>query len=563
MLLWHTLATYFRRKYGVRVQKIPLDAGATCPNRDGTLSARGCIFCNDSGSGSGMGLRGLDLRAQWDAWYTKYTTTDSDRLFMAYLQSFSNTYGPASRLAHLLEQVAALPGCRGIAVGTRPDCLDGEKLALLAGCGGAASSEATSTAESKPAESTAESAAADTTADGDETLTVWAWDPNFNIYALKQAEAIYQKDHPNFKLNIEENVYSDIETKLITAATSEDYSTLPDLFLMQDYSYHKMVANFPGIYTDLTDSGLDWDKFSGGKLADSTVDGHHYGLPFDNGASVMAVRSDMIENAGLTVDDFKDLTWSEFEEKAQKVVDANGVPMLTSSGGSELIIEMMQSAGASPVVDGEVKIADNAALKESLTVYKDMVDKGILAEYTDWDQYIASMNDGKAAGVINGCWIMSSVQAAADQSGKWAIVNMPKLDGIDGATNYANCGGASWAVSSNCKNTELAFDFLKSTFGSSVELYDDLLPNAGAISSYLPAAESDVYNQPSEFYGGQTVYKDIVEFAGKVPAFDCGAYYSDVRSALTDAVTNIVQNNADIDSEMQNAQDTVEFNIAG
>ena len=187
---------------------------------------------------------------------------------------------------------------------------------------------------------------------------------------------------------------------------------------MQDYSYHKMVANFPGIYTDLTDSGLDWDKFSGGKLADSTVDGHHYGLPFDNGASVMAVRSDMIENAGLTVDDFKDLTWSEFEEKAQKVVDANGVPMLTSSGGSELIIEMMQSAGASPVVDGEVKIADNAALKESLTVYKDMVDKGILAEYTDWDQYIASMNDGKAAGVINGCWIMSSVQAAADQSGK-------------------------------------------------------------------------------------------------------------------------------------------------
>jgi len=80
MLLWHTLATYFRRKYGVRVQKIPLDAGATCPNRDGTLSARGCIFCNDSGSGSGMGLRGLDLRAQWDAWYAKYTTTDSDRL---------------------------------------------------------------------------------------------------------------------------------------------------------------------------------------------------------------------------------------------------------------------------------------------------------------------------------------------------------------------------------------------------------------------------------------------------------------------------------------------------
>lgn len=188
-----------------------------------------------------------------------------------------------------------------------------------------------------------------------------------------------------------------------------------------------------------------------------------------------------------------------------------------------------------------------------------IVDQG----YTDWDQYIASMNDGKTAGVVNGCWIMSSIQAAADQSGKWAIVNMPKLDGIDGATNYANCGGASWAVSSNCKNTELAYDFLKTTFGGSVELYDDLLPNAGAIASYLPAAKSDVYNQASDFYGGQTVYKDIVDFASKVPAYDCGAYYSDIRSALTDAITNVVQNNADIDSELETAQSTVEFSIEG
>ena len=54
------------------------------------------------------------------------------------------------------------------------------------------------------------------------------------IYAMQQAEKIYQADHPNFKLDIQENVYSDIETKLITAANSGDYSTLPDIFLMQD-----------------------------------------------------------------------------------------------------------------------------------------------------------------------------------------------------------------------------------------------------------------------------------------------------------------------------------------
>ena len=399
-------------------------------------------------------------------------------------------------------------------------------------------------------------------ADEDQTLTVWCWDPNFNIYAMQQAEKIYQKDHPDFKLDIQENVYNDIETKLITAATSGDYSTLPDIFLMQDYSYHKDVTSFPDVFTELTESGIDFTQFSAGKLADSTVDGKNYGVPFDNGATIMAIRSDMVEKAGLTVEDFKDTTWSEFMDLAKKVVDANGVPMLTSSGGSEIVIEMLQSAGASPMVDGKVNLVDNAALKEAISVYKELIETGIMIDYTDWDQYIASMNDGKAAGVIQGCWIMSSIQAAEDQSGKWAIVNMPKLDDISGATNYANCGGASWAVSSNCKNTDLEFDFLNSTFGTSVELYDELLPNAGVIASYLPAGESEAYNATSDFYGGQAVYKDIVEFAGKVPGINYGAYYNDIRSALTDAITNVVQNGADIDEEIQNAQDTVEFNIS-
>ena len=400
-------------------------------------------------------------------------------------------------------------------------------------------------------------------AEEDQTLTVWCWDPNFNIYAMQQAEKIYQEDHPDFKLDIQENVYGDIETKLITAATSNDYSTLPDIFLMQDYSYHKDVTSFPGVFTELTDSGIDFTQFSAGKLADSTVDGKNYGVPFDNGATIMAIRSDIVEEAGLTTDDFKDITWSKFMELAQTVKDKTGIPMLTTSGGSELVLEMLQSAGASPIVDGEVKIADNEVLKQAVEVYAQLVNEGYMTEYTDWDQYIASMNNGDAAGVINGCWIMSSIQAAEDQAGKWTIVNMPALDDVDGATNYANCGGASWAVSSNCENTDLAFDFLKSTFGADVDLYDDLLVNAGAIASYLPAAESSVYQEASDFYGGQKVYADIVDFASQVPAFDCGAYYSDIRSALTDVVTNVVQNGADITEELQNAQDTVEFNIEG
>lgn len=66
--------------------------------------------------------------------------------------------------------------------------------------------------------------------------------------------------------------------------------------------------------------------------------------------------------------------------------------MLTSSGGSEIIIEMLQSAGASPMVDGKVDLVNNKALKKAIETYKQLIDEGIMVDYTDWDQYIASMN---------------------------------------------------------------------------------------------------------------------------------------------------------------------------
>ncbi len=133
MQRWHTLAAYYNRRCGSRVQKIPLDAGASCPNRDGTLSISGCTFCNADGSGSGRAKQGYSLLRQWNFWRAAYLRDDPNTRFVAYLQSFSNTYGPSERLQQLLQTVRRLPGCFGVSVGTRPDCLDDEKLDLLAG----------------------------------------------------------------------------------------------------------------------------------------------------------------------------------------------------------------------------------------------------------------------------------------------------------------------------------------------------------------------------------------------------------------------------------------------
>lgn len=123
------LAAHLRRRFGRALRKVPLDAGFSCPNRDGTLSRSGCAFCNPRGSGTGLHAAGLTLARQWDRLRRRSRTPGPA---LAYLQAFSNTHGPPERLAAVLDEVAALPGLAGLCIGARPDCLDPEKLALLA-----------------------------------------------------------------------------------------------------------------------------------------------------------------------------------------------------------------------------------------------------------------------------------------------------------------------------------------------------------------------------------------------------------------------------------------------
>ena len=396
----------------------------------------------------------------------------------------------------------------------------------------------------------------------DNKLTVWTWDPNFNIYAINKAAEIYAKDHEGFTIEVTEIQSDDIESKITAAVQAGDLSTLPDIFLMQDNSFQKYATFYPDVFVNLTDSGIDFSQFSEAKVAYSTLDGVNYGVPFDNGAVINCLRTDLLEQAGYTVDDFTDITWSDYMEKAKVVLEKTGLPMLTAQAGSpDVIMEMLQSAGASLFnEDGTANIKDNDVLKKCVEIYAQMVADGTLVEVTDWDQYISSLNSSTVASTFNGCWIMDSIQAAEDQSGKWAVTNMPKLDDVENASNYSNNGGSSWAISSNTKHEELAVDFLNSTFAGSTELYDDII-SKGALATWAPAGESDAYNVPVDFYGGDTVYAKIVEYATKTPSNTTGAFYYDARDAVGVALSNITQTGADVDSELATAQETLEFNM--
>lgn len=123
--------TYLRSIFGCRVQKITIDAGFSCPNRNGTISTGGCIYCNALGSGTGAHAKGLSVTDQIIQGKRALSKRYKAKKFIAYFQSFSNTYGPFGRLKILYEQALAIENVVGLSIGTRPDCVDEQILELL------------------------------------------------------------------------------------------------------------------------------------------------------------------------------------------------------------------------------------------------------------------------------------------------------------------------------------------------------------------------------------------------------------------------------------------------
>ncbi|WP_299980443.1 TIGR01212 family radical SAM protein [Desulfobacula sp.] len=123
--------TYLRQLYGRRVQKISVDAGLSCPNRDGLLSKKGCIYCNSKGSGSGMSAKGLSIKEQIENGKIGMIKKYKAKKFLAYFQSYSNTYTSCENMKQMYDEALSCEGMVGMAIGTRPDCIDAQKLDLI------------------------------------------------------------------------------------------------------------------------------------------------------------------------------------------------------------------------------------------------------------------------------------------------------------------------------------------------------------------------------------------------------------------------------------------------
>lgn len=397
----------------------------------------------------------------------------------------------------------------------------------------------------------------------DKTITIWAWDDTFNIKAANMAKEKYQKAHPDVTINVVSMAQDDVVQKLNTSLSSGTYDGLPNVVLIEDYRIQNYLQSYPGEIKDLSGK-VDKTKFADYKLNVMSDGNKFYGVPFDSGVATLFYRTDLIEQAGYKKEDMQNITWEKYIEIGKAVKAKTGKAMLAIDPSNlEQIRLMIQSAGSWYVKeDGKtVSIEGNEALKQAVTIYKQMVDAGITKQVSGWDAFLAAFQKGDVATVPSGCWISSSIQKSEDQSGKWAAAAIPRMGLNPKSVNASNSGGSSWYVLDKVGNSDLAADFLANTFASDNDLMNDLAPGIGLVSTLKSAAASENYSKPIKFYGDQEVFKDMAQWTTQVPAVNYGLYTYQLESVMSEGIQKIV-GGADIDSTLKDTQKQAEAAVS-
>ena len=437
-------------------------------------------------------------------------------------------------------------------------------LTLLSGCGNTSNTPQPSNEPAVQEPASGETSVKDTadstaqTGNGEtKTVTVWAWDDNFNVAVMKEAARVYSETSPEANINVDvvslskEDVYVKLQTALAGGG-----SGLPDIVLLEDYVSGKYLNTFPGAFADLTDK-FDYSQFLSFKVDAVSQNGKTYALPFDTGATALYYRLDLIEQAGYTEEDMQDLTWDEFIAIGKDVTEKTGVQMIVEIANNKttLVRAMMQSCGLWYFdKDGNISIQNNEALAASFDIIMKMKEAGILFEAESTEGRAGALNNGTVASVVNAPWFISSICQAEDQKGLWRAARIPRISTLDASINASNVGGSSWYVLENSAVKDEAIAFLQGVWEGNTDFYDTIMRNQGAMGSYIPAYDTGVYDEEDEFFGGQKLNGLFAEVLPDVIPVNYGGYVAEANDAITTALANLFEGKTDINGALEQAE---------
>lgn len=391
-------------------------------------------------------------------------------------------------------------------------------------------------------------------------ITIWCWDPNFNVAIMKEAGARYTAKHPETTFNVVDFAKADVEQKLQTALSSGTTDALPDIVLIEDYGAQKYLQSFPGAFAALSDK-IDYSGFAPYKVQLMTLDGAVYGVPFDSGVTGLYYRKDYLEQAGFKPEDMQDITWDRFIEIGKAVEEKTGKKMLgLDVNDAGFVRILMQSAGSWYFdKDGNLSIKDNAALKAALETEQKILQANIHKPAAGWTEWVSTFTSGDVATVTTGVWITGTVKAQADQAGKWGVAPIPKLH-VEGASNASNLGGSSWYVIDGSAEKDEAIDFLNEVYAKDIDFYQKILTERGAVGSLLAARTGPAYGEADVFFGGEKVWQNFSDWLAKVPSVNYGIFTNEVDTAVTAHLPDLAKG-ANVDEVLEAIQSQAEGQI--
>lgn len=363
-------------------------------------------------------------------------------------------------------------------------------------------------------------------------IEIWSW--NIAAKGLEDIVPGFNEVYPNVKVNIKSMDTESLYQKLIMSTTSGVGGA--DIVSIQG----RNVKQFAGkALMDVTDLANEYkNNFVSFKWAEVSENKKIYALPWDIGPVGVFYRRDIFDKYNINPEEIN--TWDDFIKAGKKIVsESNGdVHMISvaDSSGSFQFHQMITKQLKSGIFNkkGEI-IVNNQENIKALKLIKRMVDSGIAIKMEEWTpSWYANMKTGAVATYVNGVWLGGTLQdQAPDTAGKWGVFRMPAVEA--GGLRASNSGGSALAVTEVSDNKKAAAAFLEyamATKEAQLKMYD----NRNLFPAYKPAYNSDLFNEPVEFFGGQKVRRFFADVAVKISDYYYNEDYQTARNLLDSAI---------------------------
>lgn len=371
-------------------------------------------------------------------------------------------------------------------------------------------------------------------------VTVWAWGENFNMTAIREAAASYQKRYPGSSFEMVLMTQEEMEARLKSVMLTGSRRLLLDLVLMEDYRIQYFLQNYEKEFMPLGDL-VDLSEYAPCKTGVNQIGGVVYGVPFDSGVTGLFYRLDLIQQAGFQEQDMQDLTWEQYIRIGRKVKAKTGKDMLALNPMDLPLIRMMLLSAGSwyTYAHGRLDLAGNTVMQEAMRLYQKIVRADIARTVADWNQFVHAFWEGEVATVLTGSWIAASISRQEQQKGLWRMARVPRMEKYPSAQASA-VGGSGWYVFQNADGAKQAKQFLAETFASDQKLLARLAEKTGLVSAWRPVNEHAVYQEPQPFYGNQRIYRDLIRWTYEIPQVNYGTHTYEAELIVAEALQKVL-----------------------